>query len=95
MPFSFCTLQLRKLPRRIFQPELLISWGNQDLYHLTDYLGKEYDLAKNFNSFYQACPIGKLEDAELKASRLALVSAVKTAIKEGLALLGIPAPNRM
>ena len=54
-----------------------------------------YDLAKNFNSFYQACPIGKLEDEKLKASRLALVRAVKAALKEGLALLGIPAPDKM
>lgn len=54
-----------------------------------------YDLAKLFNSFYHDCPIGKLEDQELKAARLALVSSVRAALKEGLALLGIPAPQRM
>jgi arginyl-tRNA synthetase len=54
-----------------------------------------YDLAKLFNSFYQACPIGKLEDEKLKAARLGLVSAVKAALAEGLGLLGIPAPNKM
>ena len=54
-----------------------------------------YDLAKLFNSFYQACPIGKLEDENLKAARLGLVSAVRTALAQGLALIGVPAPERM
>ncbi len=54
-----------------------------------------YDLAKVFNSFYHDCPIGKLEDEELKSARLALVLAVKNALAKGLSLLGIPAPNKM
>ncbi len=54
-----------------------------------------YDLAKLFNSFYQSCPIGKIEDANLKAARLGLVAATRTALAEGLGLLGIPAPERM
>ncbi len=54
-----------------------------------------YDLAKLFNSFYQACPIGKIDDANLKAARLGLVSSVQTALAQGLALLGIPAPEKM
>ncbi len=54
-----------------------------------------YDLAKLFNSFYQACPIGKIDDAELKAARLGLVSAVQSALFNGLSLLGIPAPQKM
>ncbi len=54
-----------------------------------------YDLAKLFNSFYQACPIGKLEDENLKTARLALVTAVRSALAQGLSLLGIPAPSKM
>ncbi len=54
-----------------------------------------YDLAKLFNSFYHDCPIGKLEDEELKLARLALVQSVKQALAKGLSLLGIPAPERM
>lgn len=54
-----------------------------------------YDLAKLFNSFYHDCPIGKLDDEDLKAARLALVEAVQAALAKGLGLLGIPAPQKM
>lgn len=54
-----------------------------------------YDLAKAFNSFYQACPIGKIDDENLKAARLALVSSTQAALAKGLSLLGIPAPEKM
>ena len=54
-----------------------------------------YDLAKLFNTFYHDCPIGKLEDEDLKSSRLALAKTTKIALEQGLQLLGIPAPNRM
>ncbi len=54
-----------------------------------------YDLAKIFNGFYHDCPIGSLDDKQLKEARLALVQAVGTAIAKGLGLLGIPAPKRM
>lgn len=54
-----------------------------------------YDLAKLFNTFYHDCPIGKLEDQELKAARLALVASVRSALAKGLSLIGVPAPNRM
>ena len=54
-----------------------------------------YDLAKKVNSFYQACPIGKVEDENLKNGRLALVQATKIALQQGLSLLGIPSPDKM
>lgn len=54
-----------------------------------------YDLAKLFNSFYHDCPIGRLEDEDLKAARLALVASVQAALAKGLELLGIPAPQKM
>lgn len=54
-----------------------------------------YDLAKLFNSFYHDCPIGSLDDSELQAARLGLVTAVRSTLSEGLGLLGIPAPERM
>lgn len=59
---------------------------------LTNYL---YDLARSFSHFYQECPIGKLEDENLKRDRLALSKAVGLTIKKGLSLLGIPSPERM
>jgi arginyl-tRNA synthetase len=54
-----------------------------------------YDLAKSFNSFYHECPIGKIDDEELKDARLNLCIAVSKALESGLSLLGIPAPKRM
>ena len=54
-----------------------------------------YDLAKLFNTFYHDCPIGKLEDTKLKASRLALANAVRGALAQGLGLLGVTAPEKM
>lgn len=54
-----------------------------------------YDTAKKFNVFYHECSIGKAETEELKKARLALASATAAILKQGLALLGIPVPNRM
>lgn len=53
-----------------------------------------HDLAKAFNRFYDACPI-KSAEGDVRDSRLFLVDATATTMKEGLALLGIPAPHRM
>ncbi|NBW82664.1 arginine--tRNA ligase, partial [bacterium] len=56
--------------------------------------GYLYDLAKAFNRFYEACPI-RSSEGDLRNSRLCLVQASAKVMKEGLALLGIPAPSRM
>lgn len=54
-----------------------------------------YDLAKRFNFFYHECPIGNEENKELKKARLALSQATGLVLKSGLAVLGIPVPQRM
>ncbi|MBC7421808.1 MAG: arginine--tRNA ligase [Bdellovibrio sp.] len=54
-----------------------------------------YDTAKKFNVFYHDCPIGTAEDAEIRKARLALSAATGFILKNGLALLGIPVPERM
>lgn len=51
-------------------------------------------IAQAFNKFYHDNPILSSED-DLKQSRLAVVVAVKTVLKEGLRLLGIHAPEQM
>lgn len=51
------------------------------------------DLAQTFNKYYGVVRI--LEEDELKYSRLKLVSAVCTVLKEGLRLLGLQAPEEM
>ena len=52
------------------------------------------DLAQAFNKFYHDNSI-LVEDDEIKKARLSLVKATKIALENGLALLGIKAPERM
>lgn len=52
------------------------------------------EIAKAYNSFYNACPILSAEE-DLKNARLALTYITKTVIKTGLKLLGIKAPEKM
>ena len=54
-----------------------------------------YDLAKKFNQFYHDCPIGTAASDDLKVTRLALAYAAGRVLKNGLELLGIPAPEKM
>lgn len=52
------------------------------------------DIAQNFNRFYHDEHI-LVDNEEEKTAKLALVIATKTAIKNGLALLGMETPERM
>jgi len=54
-----------------------------------------YTLAREYSRFYDKCPVLTAETDELKAARLALVVATAQGIKNGLALLGIRAPEWM
>ncbi len=54
-----------------------------------------YTLAREFARFYHECPVLKAPTPELRAARLELVAAVAQGLKNGLALLGIRAPERM
>lgn len=54
-----------------------------------------YDLGKQFNTFYAACPINKAPTSELKSARLALATSVLKVMQQGLSLLGIQAPLKM
>jgi arginyl-tRNA synthetase len=56
--------------------------------------GHLYELAKLFNSFYAECPVAQAEEI-LKNARYGLCLAVANSLREGLALLGIEAPQRM
>lgn len=56
--------------------------------------GYLYELAGLFSTFYEQCPVLK-SDAQVRASRLALVAATKSVLARGLDLLGIVAPERM
>ncbi len=54
-----------------------------------------FDLAQEFNLFYQKQPILKAEQEEQRNMRLLLVQATAKVLKDGLHLLGIEAPERM
>lgn len=58
---------------------------------LTAYL---YDLSRAYNSFYAECPVGSAAEP-VRSSRLNLSAATATVLKNGLALLGIEAPEKM
>ncbi|MGI5120020.1 arginine--tRNA ligase [Marinactinospora thermotolerans] len=54
-----------------------------------------FDLAQTFTSFYEHCPVLKAEDADVRASRLALTAATLRTLVLGLSLLGVSAPEQM
>ena len=54
-----------------------------------------FSLSQAFSGFYGALPIAKEADPVLRASRLALASAVLKQLEVGLDLLGIDVPERM
>lgn len=80
--------QLARLPHAVreagekYSPAIVADWT--------------FQLAKTFSTFYDQCPV--LRDdvpADLRGARLALVAATAQGIKNGLALLGIQAPERV
>ena len=59
--------------------------------HVTNYV---FEVAKTFNDFYHACPV-LIAEEPTRTARLTLVAATRTTLKNGLALLGIEAPEQM
>ena len=73
-------------------PELINEAAEEySPFKLTKYV---YELAQIFHKFYDSCPI-KDAETDVKLSRLALCTAVKTAINNVLTLLKIEAPEKM
>nr|WP_285892381.1 arginine--tRNA ligase [Vibrio intestinalis] len=54
-----------------------------------------FELAGQFSSFYEACPILNNEDEGVKQSRLKLAALTAKTIQQGLSLLGIDTLERM
>jgi arginyl-tRNA synthetase len=52
------------------------------------------DLASEFHGYYNAERF-LVDDAALRAARLALLLAVRQVLRNGLALIGVSAPDRM
>jgi arginyl-tRNA synthetase len=79
--------QLAKMPAAVreagarYAPFVVAEWS--------------YETARALSGFYHDCPVLKAETPELRAARLRLVAATAQALKNGLGLLGIRAPERM
>ncbi len=79
--------QLAKLPQAVreagerYLPAVVAEWT--------------YDLARVFTRFYHDLPVLDAATPELRAARLRLVASVAVGLSNGLALLGIQAPERM
>ena len=54
-----------------------------------------FDLAQSFTSFYEACPVLRPGHEATREGRLALCDVTARVLEQGLALLGIAAPERM
>jgi len=54
-----------------------------------------FELAKEYNQFYQEIPVLKAEDDDMRSFRLLLSSFSASVLKRSLALLGIEVPVRM
>jgi arginyl-tRNA synthetase len=54
-----------------------------------------YDVAKDYNGFYQEVSIFNEDDKELVGMRIALSTATAEVIRSGMQLLGIDVPERM
>jgi len=57
--------------------------------------GYLFDLASLFTTFYDACPVLRADDREVRRSRLLLCDLTARTLALGLGLLGIEAPERM
>ena len=73
-------------------PEILeLAASNLAPQHLVHYLR---DLANNFHTYYNA-HVFIVDDAVLRDARLTLIKATQTVIANGLAILGVSAPDEM
>ena len=75
-----------------FGPTLEAVGAEYEPHRLCAYL---FSLAQAFTSFYEASPILKESDAELRAGRLALAQLTERVLVEGLDALGVNAPEQM
>lgn len=54
-----------------------------------------YETGRALSGFYRDCPVIRAETPELRAARLHLIAVTAQALKNGLGLLGLRAPERM
>jgi arginyl-tRNA synthetase len=84
--------ELALLARLMEYPEVVESAARDLAPHLIAFYLRE--LTGAFHSYYNASRI-LVEDEELRRARLALAAAVRQVLRNGLALLGVSAPEKM
>ena len=84
----------KKLIRSLYEyPQVVSNAGeNYSPALIANYI---YDLAKDFNSFYQENPIFREKDTDKRNFRLQLSRFIANTIKQGMSLLGIDVPEKM
>ena len=80
------------LQQMIDFPQVIENAAAELAPHLVAFYLKE--LAADFHSYYNASRF-LVEDEAVKLARLALIAAVAQVIRNGLALLGVSAPEKM
>jgi arginyl-tRNA synthetase len=75
-----------------FGPAIAETVATAEPHKLAGFL---FDLASDFTTFYEQCPVLKAPSEELRESRLALAALTLRVLLAGLELLGIPVPDRM
>jgi len=75
-----------------FGPTLASVGAEYEPHRLCAYL---FSLAQAFTAFYDASPILKESDAQVRAGRLALAELTERVLVEGLDALGVNAPQQM
>ena len=73
-------------------PEIIEAAARDLAPHLVAFYLRE--LAAAFHSYYNSTPILTDDDSQ-RAARLALVASVRQVLRNGLALLGVSAPDKM
>ena len=74
-----------------YPEQVLSAANNREPHMITNYLR---DLAGEFHAYYNSTKI-LIDDAEIRASRLSLISAIRQVLQNGLRLLSIGAPTKM
>ncbi|MDR2979938.1 MAG: arginine--tRNA ligase [Bacteroidales bacterium] len=84
----------KELIKRLYEfPEIIKNAGMQ--YSPALVANYVYELAKEFNRFYQDTPIFREEDSQKQIFRLSLSRFIAATIGAGMMLLGVEVPERM
>jgi arginyl-tRNA synthetase len=93
-PASSILTQEKDILKRLYQYPSVVVQAGED-YSPAAIANYVYELAKEYNQFYQEVPVLKEEDEAIKILRLKLSFFTGNVIKQAMWLLGINVPERM